>query len=98
MFAHTALFLTEFRVNALIIDRGCTALRRDVVLLSVEFLPDLMKQFTIQKPVSVQGVGLHTGKTVMLTFKPATVNHGYRFQRVDLPDQPVIPAAEDFFQ
>jgi len=60
--------------------------------LSVEFLPDLMKQFTIQKPVSVQGVGLHTGKTVMFTFKPATVNHGYRFQRVDLPDQPVIPA------
>ena len=51
-----------------------------------------MKQFTIQKPVSVQGVGLHTGKTVMLTFKPAAENHGYRFQRVDLPDQPVIPA------
>ncbi len=51
-----------------------------------------MKQSTIQSPVSVQGVGLHTGKQVTLTFKPAPVNHGYRFQRVDLPEQPVITA------
>lgn len=51
-----------------------------------------MKQSTIQNAVSVRGVGLHTGKTVTLTFKPALANHGYRFQRVDLPDQPVIPA------
>lgn len=51
-----------------------------------------MKQSTIQKPVSVQGVGLHTGKSVTLTFKPAEANHGFRFQRMDLPEQPVIPA------
>lgn len=51
-----------------------------------------MKQTTIQTPVSVKGVGLHTGKAVTLTFKPAPANHGYRFQRIDLPDQPVIPA------
>ncbi len=51
-----------------------------------------MKQSTIQNPVSVHGVGLHTGKTVTLTFKPAAANHGFRFQRVDLPEQPVIPA------
>lgn len=51
-----------------------------------------MKQSTIKAPVSVKGVGLHTGKPVTLTFKPAPVNHGYRFQRVDLPDQPVVPA------
>ena len=51
-----------------------------------------MKQSTIQKPVSIRGVGLHTGKTVTLTFKPAEANHGFRFQRIDLPDQPVIPA------
>jgi UDP-3-O-[3-hydroxymyristoyl] N-acetylglucosamine deacetylase/3-hydroxyacyl-[acyl-carrier-protein] dehydratase len=51
-----------------------------------------MKQSTIQNAVSVRGVGLHTGKTVTLTFKPALANYGYRFQRVDLPDQPVIPA------
>lgn len=51
-----------------------------------------MKQSTIQNPVSVHGVGLHTGKDVTLTFKPAEANHGYRFQRIDLPEQPVIPA------
>jgi len=51
-----------------------------------------MKQSTIKKPVSVKGVGLHTGKSVTLTFKPAPANHGHRFQRVDLPDQPVVPA------
>lgn len=51
-----------------------------------------MKQSTIKTPVSVNGVGLHTGKSVTLTFKPAQANHGYRFQRIDLPDQPVVPA------
>jgi len=51
-----------------------------------------MKQSTIQHPASVNGVGLHTGKKVTLTFKPAAANHGFRFQRIDLPDQPVIPA------
>lgn len=51
-----------------------------------------MKQSTIKTPVSVKGVGLHTGKSVTLTFKPAPANHGYRFQRIDLTDQPVITA------
>ena len=51
-----------------------------------------MKQTTIQNPVSVNGVGLHTGKSVTLTMKPAPAGHGYRFQRTDLADQPVIPA------
>jgi UDP-3-O-[3-hydroxymyristoyl] N-acetylglucosamine deacetylase/3-hydroxyacyl-[acyl-carrier-protein] dehydratase len=51
-----------------------------------------MKQTTIQKAVNISGVGLHTGKSVELTFKPAPPNHGFRFQRIDLPDQPVIPA------
>ncbi len=51
-----------------------------------------MKQTTIQHPITVRGVGLHTGKPVTLTFKPAPPNHGYRFQRIDLPDQPILPA------
>ncbi len=51
-----------------------------------------MKQSTTKTPVSVKGVGLHTGKPVTLTFKPAPPNHGYRFQRIDLPEQPIIPA------
>lgn len=53
------------------------------------------KQRTIKSPVTVSGVGLHTGAKVSLTFKPAPVNHWYKFQRVDLPNKPVIEADAD---
>ncbi|MCB0475749.1 MAG: UDP-3-O-acyl-N-acetylglucosamine deacetylase, partial [Flavobacteriaceae bacterium] len=42
------------------------------------------KQKTIKKEVILSGVGLHTGREVTLTFKPAPVNYGYTFVRVDL--------------
>ncbi len=51
-----------------------------------------MRQTTIQQAVSVKGVGLHSGKPVTLTIKPAEAGHGYRFQRVDLEEGPIIPA------
>lgn len=51
-----------------------------------------MNQITIKKAVSVEGIGLHTGKSVKLTFHPAPVNHGYKFQRIDLEDKPIIRA------
>lgn len=54
------------------------------------------KQSTIKKPISVEGVGLHTGQKVKLTFNPAEEHHGFKFQRVDLPDQPVIDADCDY--
>lgn len=50
------------------------------------------KQRTIAKEVTLKGVGLHTGKEVTLTFKPAQENHGYAFKRVDLEGSPVIEA------
>ncbi len=53
------------------------------------------KQQTIKSPVSVSGVGLHTGVPVNMTFVPAAANHGYKFQRVDLPDQPIVTADVD---
>ena len=49
-------------------------------------------QSTIGKEVSISGVGLHTGKEVTLTFKPAPTNHGYKFKRTDLPLTPVVSA------
>ena len=52
-------------------------------------------QHTIRQAISLQGVGLHTGKQVTLTFKPAPVNFGYKFKRVDLPEQPLIKADAD---
>ncbi len=54
-----------------------------------------LKQTTIKAPVTVKGVGLHTGKEVTMTFKPAAENHGYKFQRVDLPGAPIIDADVD---
>lgn len=51
-----------------------------------------MKQHTIKKPVSVKGIGLHSGKEVTLTFQPAPINHGYKFQRIDLEEKPLINA------
>ncbi|SEK54778.1 3-hydroxyacyl-[acyl-carrier-protein] dehydratase /UDP-3-O-[3-hydroxymyristoyl] N-acetylglucosamine deacetylase [Aquimarina amphilecti] len=54
------------------------------------------KQRTIQKEVELKGVGLHTGKEVTLTFKPAPENHGYAFCRVDLEGNPIIEADANY--
>ncbi len=53
------------------------------------------KQKTIKSPVTISGIGLHTGKQVSLTYKPAPENHGYKFQRIDLKEKPVIDADID---
>ena len=50
------------------------------------------KQQTIQKSVTISGVGLHTGVQTNMTFLPAKANHGIKFQRVDLPGSPIIDA------
>ncbi|MEX0967807.1 MAG: bifunctional UDP-3-O-[3-hydroxymyristoyl] N-acetylglucosamine deacetylase/3-hydroxyacyl-ACP dehydratase [Bacteroidia bacterium] len=54
-----------------------------------------VKQTTIKESVTVSGVGLHTGEEVNLTFHPADDNHGFKFQRTDLEDRPVIEADVD---
>jgi UDP-3-O-[3-hydroxymyristoyl] N-acetylglucosamine deacetylase/3-hydroxyacyl-[acyl-carrier-protein] dehydratase len=53
------------------------------------------KQKTIAQEASLSGVGLHTGSLTTLTFKPAPVNHGIVFCRVDLPGKPIVPADVD---
>jgi len=50
------------------------------------------KQRTIREEISLEGVGLHTGKEVTLTFKPAPVNTGYVFRRTDLEGSPEVEA------
>jgi UDP-3-O-[3-hydroxymyristoyl] N-acetylglucosamine deacetylase len=50
------------------------------------------KQRTISRPVHCSGVGVHSGKNVNLTIKPAPSNHGIKFVRTDLPDCPDISA------
>lgn len=56
----------------------------------------MVKQRTIRKEVSLTGVGLHTGKQVTITFKPAPENTGYAFVRVDLEGSPVIEADANY--
>jgi UDP-3-O-[3-hydroxymyristoyl] N-acetylglucosamine deacetylase/3-hydroxyacyl-[acyl-carrier-protein] dehydratase len=52
-------------------------------------------QRTIIKPVSISGIGLHTGAECTMTFKPSPINSGIKFIRVDLGGNPEIPAIAD---
>jgi len=56
----------------------------------------MVKQTTIQSEVTLSGVGLHTGKEVTMTFKPAPINNGFTFVRVDLEGQPIIEADANY--
>ena len=56
----------------------------------------MVKQKTIKTEISLTGVGLHTGKEVKMTFKPAPVNNGFTFVRVDLEGQPVVEADANY--
>lgn len=56
----------------------------------------MVKQKTIKTEISLTGVGLHTGKEVKMTFKPAPANNGFTFVRVDLEGQPVIEADANY--
>ncbi len=56
---------------------------------------DLMhKQRTLRRPISCAGIGLHSGKKVTLSLKPAAADSGIRFRRSDLGGQEV-PATVD---
>ncbi|MBO3116920.1 bifunctional UDP-3-O-[3-hydroxymyristoyl] N-acetylglucosamine deacetylase/3-hydroxyacyl-ACP dehydratase [Winogradskyella sp. DF17] len=54
------------------------------------------KQKTINKEVSLSGVGLHTGDQVNLVFKPADENTGFIFERTDLEGRPKIEADANY--
>ncbi|WP_281225014.1 bifunctional UDP-3-O-[3-hydroxymyristoyl] N-acetylglucosamine deacetylase/3-hydroxyacyl-ACP dehydratase [Flavobacterium aquiphilum] len=56
----------------------------------------MVKQKTIKTEISLTGVGLHTGNEVKMTFKPAPVNNGFTFVRVDLEGHPVIEADANY--
>jgi len=54
------------------------------------FNPD--KQHTLKESISISGTGLHTGVLVDMKLNPANPGFGIQFQRVDLPNQPIIKA------
>ncbi len=55
-------------------------------------------QHTLAGPATLEGTSLHTGEKVTLTLKPAPEGHGFKFRRIDLPDQPFINADVDKVQ
>jgi len=58
--------------------------------MDINFNPD--KQHTIAGNLKISGTGLHTGILVDMVIKPANPGFGVQFQRVDLPNQPIIKA------
>ncbi|MCL2413518.1 MAG: bifunctional UDP-3-O-[3-hydroxymyristoyl] N-acetylglucosamine deacetylase/3-hydroxyacyl-ACP dehydratase, partial [Bacteroidales bacterium] len=50
------------------------------------------KQRTLKAPVTITGVGLHSGQKVTMNILPAPTNHWYKFKRVDLENSKPIPA------
>jgi UDP-3-O-[3-hydroxymyristoyl] N-acetylglucosamine deacetylase / 3-hydroxyacyl-[acyl-carrier-protein] dehydratase len=52
-------------------------------------------QQTVGKTASLSGTSLHTGEKVSLKLQPAPVNHGIKFKRKDLQDEPTIDARID---
>jgi len=55
-----------------------------------------MKQRTLAREVSIKGNSLHTGDAVTMTLKPAPVDHGFVFRRVDLSGAPELRPRVDF--
>jgi UDP-3-O-[3-hydroxymyristoyl] N-acetylglucosamine deacetylase / 3-hydroxyacyl-[acyl-carrier-protein] dehydratase len=51
-----------------------------------------MSRRTIGQSIALEGVGLHLGVPVHLTFHPAAAGHGVVFRRSDLDGSPTIPA------
>ncbi len=54
------------------------------------------KQKTLREEISLSGIGLHTGKEVVLTMKPAKENTGFVFVRTDLEGCPQVEADANY--
>lgn len=52
----------------------------------------LLKQKTLAQPIKTVGIGLHSGRKSTLTIKPAPIDFGIQFVRVDMPNAALIPA------
>lgn len=53
------------------------------------------KQCTLGDSFSLTGKGLHTGLNLTVTFLPAAEGHGYKIQRIDMPNQPIFDAVAE---
>lgn len=67
-----------------------------MIAVDLSPLTKVRNQRTLNKPVSFSGIGIHTGKQVNMRFVPAKEGSGIFFQRVDLPNKPIIPATIEY--
>ena len=56
----------------------------------------MLQQRTITNPIKAMGVGLHSGKKVILELLPAPADSGINFIRSDLEPNVEIPAILHF--
>ena len=54
-----------------------------------------LKQKTLKGSFSLFGKGLHTGLSITVTFNPAPENTGYKIQRIDMENEPIIDAVAE---
>src|SRR5436190_6861122 len=59
-------------------------------------MPPVLQQQTLRESVTFEGVGLHSGNRVGMSFLPAPPNAGIRFRRVDLEGKPEIEAKAEY--
>ena len=57
----------------------------------------MLKQRTLSSKIKASGVGLHTGKKISLTLKPAPTNSGISFIRTDIKAEPIRASLENVF-
>lgn len=55
----------------------------------------MIEQRTLKNPISASGVGLHSGCMVELTLRPAPVDHGIVFRRIDLSEPADLMASAE---
>jgi len=56
----------------------------------------LNQQRTLMRPTTIEGTGLHLGRSVRMTLKPSRAFDGIVFRRIDLSGKPTIPALAEF--
>ncbi len=59
-------------------------------------LASYRKQNTIEEEIQFSGHGLFSGLSIQMNLKPLETGSGILFQRIDLPDKPIIPARLDY--
>lgn len=71
------------------------ALQRETAEKSLESRPSMLRQRTLKSLVRATGVGLHTGRKVVMTLRPAQPDSGVVFRRIDLAIPVDLPARVD---